>query len=93
VLDVAIARRGRLACRLPDGLDELAQRNLITSKAHDVTLDRWATKELICDDVAYRKLVNPSPFESLPGAYFCLFVVHSRFPHKLRHLGFQSSMS
>ena len=62
-LDVVILRRGRgrFAGRLPDGLDDLTEHNLITFKSHHEALDAWAMKELIGHYVAYRKLVSRSP--------------------------------
>src|SRR3954452_25197152 len=62
-LDVVIVRRGRgrVTERLPDGLTDLTDHNLITFKSHHETLDGWAVKELIGHYVAYRKLVSPSP--------------------------------
>src|SRR5438105_5742374 len=59
LLDVAILRRlrGRFVGRLPDGLDDLADYNLLTFKSHREALDGWAMRELIAHYVAYRKLV------------------------------------
>ncbi len=84
-LDVAIIRRrrGRLAVRLPDGLEDLAPHNLITFKSHHEALDAWAMKELSSHDVAYRKLVSPSPSQLLPEDHFRLYAVCARFPHNL----------
>ena len=47
-LDVVIIRkrRGRFVGQLPDGLDDLAEHNLITFKSHHEALDDWALKEL-----------------------------------------------
>jgi hypothetical protein len=42
-----------------------------------------ALKELISHDVAYRKLVSPSPSELLPDDHFRLYAVCARFPHNL----------
>src|SRR5439155_9438662 len=63
LLDVVIVRRGRgrFAGRLPDGLEGFRTHNLMTFKSHHETLDGWAMKELVCSDVAYRKLVSPAP--------------------------------
>jgi hypothetical protein len=84
-LDVVILRRGRgrFVGRLPDGLNGLAEHNLITFKSHREALDAWAMKELIGHYVAYRKLVSRSPSELLPEDRFRLFAVCARFPHNL----------
>src|SRR5439155_2249658 len=84
-LDVVIVRkgRGRFAGRLPDGLDDLAEHNLITFKSHREALDGWAIKELVGHYVAYRKLVSPSPSDLLPEDRFRLYAVCARFPHNL----------
>src|SRR5436190_7839091 len=84
-LDVVILRRrrGRFAGRLPDGLDGLAEHNLITFKSHREALDDWAMKELVGHYVPYRKLVSVSPSELLPEGRFGLYAVTARFPHNL----------
>src|SRR5271168_610075 len=76
-LDVVILRRrrGRFVGRLPDGLDGLAEHNLISFKSHREALDSWAMKELIGHFVAYRKLVSPSPSDLLPEEGFRLHAV------------------
>src|ERR671939_1039087 len=58
LLDVVIVRRGRgrFAGRLPDGLEGLAEHNLVSFKSHREALDAWAMKELLNYYVAYRKL-------------------------------------
>src|SRR5437868_7856550 len=85
LLDAAIVRRGRgrFVGRLPDGLEDLRPHNLVTFKSHHEALDGWALKELSGLDVAYRKLVSPSPSELLPEDQFGLYAVASRFPHNL----------
>jgi hypothetical protein len=85
LLDVAIVRRGRgrFAGRLPDGLEDLRPHNLVTFKSHHEALDAWAMKELSGFDVAYRKLVSPSPSDLLPADQFGLYAVAARFPHNL----------
>src|SRR5438552_16000558 len=85
LLDVLIVRRrrGRFAARLPDGLEGLRPHNLMTFKSHHEALDGWAMKELVGLDVAYRKLVSPSPSELLPEDQFGLYAVTARFPHNL----------
>src|SRR5256885_12005290 len=85
LLDVVILRRGRgrFHGRLPDGLNGLAEHNLITFKSHREALDGWAMKELVGHYVAYRKLVSPSPSELLPEDRFRMYAVCARFPHNL----------
>src|SRR5215471_18209201 len=85
LLDVVIVRRGRgrFAGRLPDGLEGLRPHNLLTFKSHHEALDAWTMKELIGQDVAYRKLVSPSPSALLPEDQFGLYAVAARFPHNL----------
>jgi hypothetical protein len=85
LLDVAIVRRGRgrFVGRLPDGLEGLRPHNLITFKSRHEALDGWAMKELSALDVAYRKLVSPSPSQLLPDDHFGLYAVTARFPHNL----------
>ena len=84
-LDVVIVRRGRgrIRERLPDGLDNLTEHNLITFKSHHESLDTWAMKELVGHYVAYRKLVSPSPSDLLPENQFRLHAVCARFPQSL----------
>jgi hypothetical protein len=85
LLDVTIVRRGRgrFVGRLPDGLEGLRPHNLLTFKSHHEALDGWAMKELTGADVAYRKLVSPSPSELLPEDQFGLYAVAARFPQNL----------
>src|SRR5262249_28014048 len=85
LLDVAIIRRGRgrFVGRLPDGLDGLRSHNLVTFKSRHEALDAWTMKELSGADVAYRKLVSPSPSELLPEDQFGLYAVAARFPQQL----------
>jgi len=84
-LDVVILRRGRgrFVGRLPDGLDRLAEHNLLSFKSLHEALDDWAIRELIGHYVAYRKLVSPSPSRLLPEDHFRLYAVVARFPHNL----------
>jgi hypothetical protein len=85
LLDVVIVRRGRgrFAGRLPDGLEGLRPHNLLTFKSHHEALDGRAIRELVGLDVAYRKLVSPSPSEQLPDDQFGVYAVAARFPHNL----------
>src|SRR5262245_26963180 len=77
LLDVVILRRrrGPFAGPLPDGLDDLAEHNLITFKSHREALDDWAVRELVGHYVAYRKLVSRSPSDLLAPDRFKLYAV------------------
>lgn len=85
LLDVTIVRRGRgrFAGRLPDGLDGLRPHNLLSFKSRHEALDSFALKELVGADVAYRKLVSPTPSQLLPDDQFGLYAVAARLPHNL----------
>jgi hypothetical protein len=85
LLDVVVIRKGRgkFSGVLPDGLEELANHNLITFKSHHEALDAWAMKELIGHYVAYRKLESTSTSELLQEDQFRLYAVCARFPKNL----------
>jgi hypothetical protein len=85
LLDVVIVRKTAepLACRLPDGFDNLAAHNLISFKSYQDTLDGWTLSELVGHYVNYRKQESPSMQELLPEADFRLFAVSVRFPARL----------
>jgi hypothetical protein len=82
LLDVVIVRRGpgTFQGRLPDGLDELADHNLLTYKSLREPLDDWALKELTGHYVNYRKQLGDS---LLPEGSFRLYGITTRFPEKL----------
>jgi hypothetical protein len=84
-LDVVILRKheGRLKYPLPDGLDDLADHNLLTFKSHHEALDDWALKELTGHYVNYRKQIAAADEPLLPERDFRLYAVCSRFPHNL----------
>ncbi len=84
-LDVVLVRRGRgkFTGRLPDGLGDLVDHNLITFKSHREALDGWAIRELVHHYVAYRKLVSASPSDLLAEERFRLYAVVARFPNNL----------
>jgi hypothetical protein len=44
---------------LPDGLDNLAQYNLLTYKSRSEALSARSLDELLSHEVAYRKLASP----------------------------------
>jgi hypothetical protein len=83
-LDVVILRRGDgvLSERLPDGLDNLAEHNLLTYKSLHEPLDDWALKELTGHYVNYRKQIAVGA-GLLPENAFRLYGVATRFPAKL----------
>ena len=68
---------------LPDGLEDLAEHNLITYKSLREPLDAWALQELTGHYVNYRKQVSPSWKALLPEEQFRLIAVSTRFPRKL----------
>jgi hypothetical protein len=74
---------GRFVGRLPDGVEDLRPHNLVTFGSDHEALDAWALNELSGLDVAYRKLISPSPSDLLPADQFGLYAVAARFPHKL----------
>jgi hypothetical protein len=84
-LDVAIFRRDRrpFAGRLPDGMDDLGEHNLVSFKLHREAADQLTMEELVGHFVAYWKLVSPSPSDLLPRELFRLFAVCARYPHNL----------
>src|SRR5262249_46307887 len=84
-LDVAILRKGpgTISGRLPDGLEELVDYNLISFKSYQEALDAWALKELIGHFVNYRKQVSPSMQQLLPEEVFRLYAVCARYPQVL----------
>lgn len=87
LLDVVVIRRGEgtFDRRLPDGLEELSDHNLVTFKSHQTQLSSWALNELLGHYVNYRKQVSNSPkeWDLLPEAQFRLFAVSGRFPRAL----------
>ena len=85
LLDVVLIRKeaGPLACRLPDGFEDLAAHNLVTFKSYQEALDGWALNELIGHYVNYRKQASPSMQDLLPETDFRLFAVSVRFPQGL----------
>jgi hypothetical protein len=88
-LDVVILRKhpGSFAGQLPDGLEDLAEHNLISFKSHQEALDDWALKELTGHYVNYRKQVSPSMQQLLPEEAFRLYAVCARYPQNLaRHV-------
>jgi len=84
-LDVVVVRKqsGDFAGRLPDGLDNLADHNLISFKSYQESFDAWTMKELIGHYVNYRKQVSPSPDQMLPEENFRLFGICARQPIQL----------
>jgi hypothetical protein len=85
LLDVVVLRKtaGDFAGRLPDGLDDLADFNLITFKSHQQALDGWALLELLGHYVNYRKQVSPSLHDLRPEQDFRLYAICARFPQTL----------
>ena len=85
LLDMVVLRKmpGILQKRLPDGLDGLADHNLLTYKSLHEPLDDWAIKELVGHYVNYRKQVGPSMKDLIPESNFKLYAISTRYPKKL----------
>ena len=85
MLDVVILRKqdGEIEEELPDGLDNLADHNLISYKSLHEPFDDWVLKELTGHYVNYRKQVSPSFDKLLPEEQFRLYGISTRFPQKL----------
>lgn len=81
-LDVVILRSGdgEFSRKLPDGLDNLSQHNLLSYKSLRESLDLWAIYELIGHYVNYRK---QSGKKMPPESEFSLYAVSTRYPQKL----------
>ncbi len=60
-VDVVIIRKNKNQhwSELPDGLDNLADYNLLSYKSHQEALTDWTLEELIEYYVLYRKLISP----------------------------------
>jgi hypothetical protein len=82
-LDIVILKKtsGTLTGRLPDGLDNLADHNLVTYKSMREPLDDWALKELTGHYVNYRK--QTSGDRLVQEGRFRLYGIATRFPNKL----------
>jgi hypothetical protein len=84
-LDVVIVKKqhAEKLIKLPDGLDNLTQHNLLSYKSLHEPFDAWALNELIGHYVNYRKQISPSFDELLPETQFQLYAISTRFPRKL----------
>lgn len=84
-LDVVILKKqpGTFAGRLPDGLDNLAEHNLLSYKSFQEPLDDWTLDELLGHFVNYRKQVSSARSALLSKNAFRLYGVSTRFPQKL----------
>jgi len=87
-LDVVILKKGEgeFSGQLPDGLDNLADHNLLSYKSIREALNDWTLDELIGYYVNYRKQTSPSLNKLLPKEQFRLYGVSTRFPQKLAEL-------
>ena len=84
-LDVVILRKqeGLFSGQLPDGMDSLAEYNLISFKSFQESFDPWTMKELIGHYVSYRKQISHDFKALIPEEHFRLFGVTARFPSLL----------
>jgi hypothetical protein len=85
LLDVVVIRKkdGEIKGKLPDGLENLAEHNLLSYKSMREPFDDWVLKELTGHYVNYRKQVSPSWDKLLPEEKFGLYGISTRFPQKL----------
>jgi hypothetical protein len=85
-LDVVILRKGpgEITEALPDGLDTLAEHNLLSYKSFQEGLTSWSIDELLGHFVNYRKQVSPRRERLLPMEQFQLYAISTREPAKLR---------
>lgn len=83
-LDVVILKRevGVFTGKLPDGLENLSDFNLLSYKSLHEPFDTWTLKELVGHYVNYRKQISPDK-KLLPEERFKLYGVCTRFPSKL----------
>jgi len=81
LLDILVIRKtaDSISEPLPDGLDNLAEYNLLTYKSRSESLDARALDELLSHEVAYRKLVSPRG-KLLPIGLFQMYGLSTRFP-------------
>ncbi|MGH8559730.1 MAG: calcium-binding protein [Methylococcales bacterium] len=85
LLDVVIIRRNHDTpfTAVPDGLEDLADHNLLSYKSLGEPFDDWAVKELTGHYVNYRKQISSKRKRLLSEENFRLFGVSTRFPEKL----------
>jgi hypothetical protein len=88
LLDVVVVRRveGAMNRAMPDGLQDLANHNLISFKSFRESFDDWTLKELTGHYVNYRKQASQPRQELLPEAEFRLFGICARHPQQLLHV-------
>jgi hypothetical protein len=88
-LDIAIIKRteGKPITELPEGLEELAEHNLITYKSIQESLNTWTIDELIGHYVNYRKQESASLNKLIPTQQFKLFAICTRYPNGLEQQG------
>jgi len=74
---------GQALKKIPAGLENLAEHNLLTYKSLQEPLDDWAIEELIGYYSNYRKIVSPSLDKLLPANLFKLYAISTRHPYNL----------
>jgi hypothetical protein len=84
-LDIVIIKKttGQALKKIPAGLENLAEHNLLTYKSLQEPLDDWAIEELIGYYSNYRKIVSPSLDKLLPANLFKLYAISTRHPYNL----------
>lgn len=84
-LDIVIIKKseGKPIDDLPDGLEYLADHNVLTYKSLHQPMDNWAIEEVIGHYANYRKQESPFEDDLLPAADFQVYAVSTRYPQKL----------
>ena len=86
MVDILIIRKriGRSLLQVPNGLENLAEYNLLTFKSHQESLSKWSIEELIGHYVNYRKReLGDVDKEMHPENLFRLYAVCAHYPRKL----------
>ena len=85
VLDVILIERDQTIPfdRYPDGLENMAQYNLISYKSLSESFDLWSFQELHGHYVNCRKQVSPAMNKLINAEHFRLYALSTRMPYKL----------
>jgi hypothetical protein len=84
-LDIVIIKKEDIEALIdvPDGLEDLNKRNLLTFKSIHEPLDSWVLTELLSYYVIYRKMLSKGMKKLVPENEFQLYGLSARKPEKL----------